>query len=125
MSDPQAIFMRVLTWSAVLIGILIVAAIVLVAVKRRQQSGARLGADAPPFSLHDLRKLHAEGKLSDEEYAKARQAIIGLAGAVRGSVHDAAESDTLDSDADVGEVGEDHNDEQPPDGPDPGPDSRT
>lgn len=29
------------------------------------------------FTLHDLRQLHAQGKLNDEEYERAKDAMIG------------------------------------------------
>lgn len=31
----------------------------------------------PPFTLQDLRDLHREGELSDEEFEKAKEAMIG------------------------------------------------
>ncbi len=34
-------------------------------------------ASAAPFTLEDLRRLHRAGELSDEEYARAREAMIG------------------------------------------------
>jgi hypothetical protein len=77
MVDTQAFTERVLTWSVVLLGLLALAAVV-VALLRRLNVGESMESDAPPFSLHDLRKLHREGKLTDEEFQRARSAMIAM-----------------------------------------------
>jgi len=44
---------------------------------RRRLLGAE-DASGVPLTLHDLRRLHAEGMMSDEEYEKAKIALIGI-----------------------------------------------
>ncbi len=44
---------------------------------RRRYFGARV--DEPQgFTLADVRRMHREGQLSDEEYERMRQAVIGM-----------------------------------------------
>jgi uncharacterized membrane protein len=57
-------------WSLILVAVVVVGFIVVVWVKRRIQqpdSAPTLG-----FSLADLRELHRTGKISDEEFERAR-----------------------------------------------------
>jgi uncharacterized membrane protein len=57
-------------WSLVLIGVVIAGFVLVAWVKRRLKqpdTGPTLG-----FSLADLRELHRTGKISDEEYERAR-----------------------------------------------------
>ncbi len=67
------LFQSVLPWLAVMAAVVIVGGLILALLRRtiRQDS-------TPPesFTLDGLRKLHAEGKLSDEEYEKARMIMI-------------------------------------------------
>jgi len=44
---------------------------------RRRYFGARMD-EAQGFTLADIRRMHGEGQLSDEEYERTRQAVIGL-----------------------------------------------
>lgn len=65
-------FGGVLPWIGVLL-LLVCAGAVAIHLARRM---AR--KDAPPegFTLEDLRRLHGSGQLSDEEFEKARAAVI-------------------------------------------------
>jgi hypothetical protein len=63
------------------VGVLLVAVIVLAAAVlklRRRLLGSEDNAGAP-LTLHDLRKMHGEGGLTDEEFEKAKAALIGMA----------------------------------------------
>jgi len=65
-NDTKAIFV----WSLVLLAVVIVGFGLAVWVKRRlqqQDEGPTIG-----FSLADLRELHRTGKISDEEFERAR-----------------------------------------------------
>ena len=61
---------KLFVWSLILVAVVVVGFIVVVWVKRRLQqpdSAPTLG-----FSLADLRELHRTGKISDEEFERAR-----------------------------------------------------
>ena len=62
----------ILLWSLVLLAVVIVGFILVLWVKRRMQvqdtdTGPKIG-----FSLADLRELHRTGKISDQEFERAR-----------------------------------------------------
>ena len=67
-------FSDVAIWLAVLGLLVIVGGVVLLHLRRR------MGRDesAPPtgFTLHDLREMHARGELTDEEFQRARTALL-------------------------------------------------
>lgn len=44
---------------------------------RRRLMRSDLESSGAGLTLHDLRQLHAQGKMSDEEYEAARTAILG------------------------------------------------
>ena len=67
----------ILIWSAVLVGLVIVLAIVMVMAKR--QTGTDPSRSAP-FTLGELRKMRDAGQISDEEFQQTRQQLIGMAG---------------------------------------------
>ena len=64
-------------WSLVLIGLILVGFVAATLVKRRlsQRDTTPTGG----FSLSDLRALHRGGKMSDEEFNKAKAAIVAAA----------------------------------------------
>ncbi len=82
------------------IGVILLAAVFLGVVgyilRRRLLSEDDDPAAAEPFTLSDLRRLHREGQLSDEEFERARAAIIAR---TRAHLHK-AEQDEDDTDAD-------------------------
>lgn len=65
---------NVMWWSMVLIGLLLAAFVAVAQVKKRL-----IRSDDSPgsgFTLSDLRRLHKEGKMTDEEFEKAKQVIV-------------------------------------------------
>ena len=75
---PERLSSTLLYGAMVLIGLLAVAWIAIVWAKRRSQREMEPGASALPFSLHDLRRLHEEGQLTDEEFERARSRIVSM-----------------------------------------------
>ncbi len=76
-----------LVWALILIGA-IVSLVAAVAWLRRRLTSS-IAPDSPPFTLHELRTLRAEGRLSEEEFQRARDAMLAsVAGAHRGSAGD-------------------------------------
>lgn len=70
---------RIVTVVGVLLVLLLIGGGVTLKLRRRL-----LGTDdaaGVPLSLHDLRRMHAEGMMSDEEFEKAKAALIGVASA--------------------------------------------
>lgn len=84
------LFEAVAPWLLVFLAIVILGAIGLYAAKRMVKSGS--GSVSGGFALEDLRRLHREGHLTDEEFRRAKEALIGRVKA------DAA-SPTADNDA--------------------------
>ncbi len=76
--------------------------------------------DTPGFTLADLRDMHAQGKLTDEEFATAKAGIIARSRALLHpeEVNDApfpTEVTPLDpNDADADQSGQDEGDTDPP-----------
>ena len=65
-----------LLWLGVLIVVVVVCSLVLVRVRKGLigDGGDDSGAG---WSLHSLRELHSQGKLSDAEFERAKEAILG------------------------------------------------
>ncbi len=85
-SDSADIFI----WSLVLIVLVVLAFIGVIAIRRWMSSDEPM-PQGPGLTLEDLRRLKSEGKLSQEEYEKARGAIVAMtqAAANRPPVKDA------------------------------------
>ena len=64
----------VMTWSVVLIGLLVAAFIAVAQIKKRMIQDNDLSGSG--FSLGDLRALHRQGKMTDEEFEKAKAALV-------------------------------------------------
>lgn len=64
----------VMMWSVVLIGLLVAAFIAVAQFKKRMIRDEDLSGSG--FSLGDLRALHREGKMSTEEFEKAKVALV-------------------------------------------------
>jgi len=70
----------VIIWSLVLIVFLVAGFMLVAAVKKRMRDDevSAPGA-AAGFTLSDLRQLHREGQISNEEFERAKEKIIGAA----------------------------------------------
>lgn len=66
----------ILIWSAVFLGLLLLLGAAIAIARRVRQSMNRSEQQAP-FTLDELRRMHREGRLSDEEYERTRRQIIG------------------------------------------------
>ncbi|MCS7033616.1 MAG: SHOCT domain-containing protein [Phycisphaerae bacterium] len=67
----------VFVWSLVLVGLILVALVVLLLI-RRKLSTPETGLHAS-FTLADLRKMRDSGQLTEEQYQKMRESVIGSA----------------------------------------------
>ena len=65
----------VLPWLGVLMIVAIVGGVIILIARRMASESSESAAVG--FTLHDLRQLHAAGELSDEEFARARDSMIG------------------------------------------------
>jgi hypothetical protein len=75
----QASPTRVLAWVAAMIVLIIVGGIVAMWLRRSYLDDWGSGASAATnatLSLHDLRRLHAQGRLSDEEFESLKGAAV-------------------------------------------------
>jgi uncharacterized membrane protein len=69
------LFLNLLPWLAALVALVIIGGVAIFAAKRMLSSGGDSSAEG--FTLQSLRDLHTAGELSDEEFAKAKAAMIG------------------------------------------------
>jgi hypothetical protein len=72
-ADAGTLFVDLLPWLLLLLGVVVVGWIVILWVRRslRAEVGHTKG-----FSLEDLRSLHRDGSLSDEEYESAKRTLL-------------------------------------------------
>jgi hypothetical protein len=77
----------VIFWSAVLIGLIVVAFLAYAQFKR-WMSDSGPTSSGPGFTLSDLRQLHREGKMTDEEYEQARAKMVASAKKMADSLPD-------------------------------------
>jgi len=69
------LFADILPWLIAIVAFIIVGGVVIYLTRRWLRSDE--GTDPIGFTLQDLRELHARGELSDEEFAHAREQMIG------------------------------------------------
>jgi hypothetical protein len=69
----------VILWSAVLIGLIVVAFLAYAQFKRWMKDTEPSGGGGVGFTLSDLRELHRQGKMTDEEYETARAKMVASA----------------------------------------------
>ncbi len=83
----------IVMWAGALVGAALLMIVAAAWIRRRTRD---VDAPAsPPFTLHDLRVLRADGRLTDEEFAKAKDAMLRAPfGKDRGSHGDGAEPTT-------------------------------
>ncbi len=87
----------ILVWLGVIVALAVVAAIVGFVIWRRYTHSDDAGPTrSTAFTLADLRQLHRQGQLSDEEFERARTAIIAQTRAAL------ATDDTTDLASDTG-----------------------
>ncbi len=65
-----------LAWAVAMIAFVVIGAVV-VMVLRRSCVGKDSRGSADPFSLHELRRLRDTGAVSEEEFQRARAAMLG------------------------------------------------
>ena len=68
------VFSEVLPWLVVLVILVLVGGIVISAIRKSIRSDE--GDAAHGFTLHDLRRMHAAGDLSDEQFERAKAKLI-------------------------------------------------
>jgi uncharacterized membrane protein len=66
-----------ITLIGAVVGLIVVAAVVVVIVRKRMNSEDKAAAFSSGSLMEQLRKMHAQGKLTDEEFAKARAKLGG------------------------------------------------
>lgn len=74
---PDASVSTILVLIGVLLVVLIAVSIAVVALRRRLLGSE--DASAEPLTLHQLRSMHERGELADDEFEKAKRAIVGAA----------------------------------------------
>jgi uncharacterized membrane protein len=72
--DGEALFLDLLPWLGLIL-LLVVILVGTIYIGRRLLSQDESGSEQP-FTLQSLRELHASGQLSDEEFERARAAMI-------------------------------------------------
>src|SRR5688572_7634193 len=82
------LFGDVLPWLLILLAVTVIGGIGVFMIRRMLRGDSSAGKGG--FTLQDLRDLHAAGKLSDEEFERARAGMIGRSAA--GQTSKAADS---------------------------------
>ena len=73
--QPGELFGELLPFLAALAGFIVVGWIVILMLRRSFRNNGRHDTDS--FSLQSLRKMHANGELTQEEFEQARSAVLG------------------------------------------------
>jgi hypothetical protein len=73
-SSPGQLFGELWPWLLALVLLVGVGAVVIYFLRRTM---SREEGSVEGFTLHDLRKMHTSGQLSDEEFERAKASIIG------------------------------------------------
>ena len=73
----QNLFGQLLPWLIMLLGVVVVGGAGIYLVRRMLQSGPNASNES--FTLYELRQMREEGRLSDEEFERAKALIIGRA----------------------------------------------
>jgi len=85
-SPGGSLFGHVLPWLVALLGVVAIGGAGIWIVRRMARN--ELGDGAGGFTLQDLRKLRASGRLSDEEFIRARDSLIGRLSEPSGAEHE-------------------------------------
>jgi hypothetical protein len=67
-------FRELLPWLIVLLVLALVGGLIIMALRRWVRSPHATASE--DFTLHDLRRMHAAGQLSDDEFQRAKAALI-------------------------------------------------
>ena len=103
--------MSILIWSGVLIVLVVVLFFVVNAI-RKAASDQQVHDDSAPFSLDELRQMHRDGRLSDEEFDKARAQVIAMvSGSAAERPDGPSESEESDESVDSADPSPDNDDE--------------
>lgn len=96
--EGDRLFVDLLPWLGLIL--LLVAALAATIFIGRRMTRRDDDASDQPFTLQSLRELHASGQLSDEEFQRAREAMIGrIRASTDESTDDTSDADTPDADA--------------------------
>ncbi len=68
------LFSDVMPWLLLLMGLVIVGGVIILLARRLLNDTS--SSKQPGFTLHELRTLHAKGELTDEQFDRAREAMI-------------------------------------------------
>ncbi len=68
------LFSEVMPWLLLFMGLVIVGGVIIMLARRLLNDTS--SSTQPGFTLHDLRTLHTKGELTDEEFERAREAMI-------------------------------------------------
>ena len=73
--EPGELFNAIMPWLLVLLAIVVIGWIILVILRRSSRGSGSLQDDG--FTLGQLRRMHEQGELSDEEFEQSRTVILG------------------------------------------------
>jgi len=73
--SPGSLFNEVVPWLVALAVVVVVGAIAIWLIRRTMGTDTASGAGG--FTLQDLRDMHASGRISDDEFQRARDSLIG------------------------------------------------
>jgi hypothetical protein len=74
--DGSRLLADVLPWLSALVALMVVGAVAIYLIRRTLTSDNALSSKTS-FTLQDLRDMHAAGDLTDEEFQRAKDAMIG------------------------------------------------
>lgn len=77
--DTSSAFGRILPWLGLLVLLVVLGGIVITMIRRAATGHDGIGAARAGFTLHDLRAMHRRGELSDEEFERAKDGMLGRA----------------------------------------------
>jgi len=76
-SRANDVFLQILPYAAIIAGLVIVGWVIMVISRRKIDTAG--GGSPVGFTLADLKELRDRGELSEDEYERARQDVIGRA----------------------------------------------
>jgi hypothetical protein len=74
-AEPGRLFQDTVPWLLAIIGLAVVGGMVIMIVRRMLRSNA--DGEAPGFTLQSLRDLRDQGEITEEEFERAREVMIG------------------------------------------------